>query len=192
MAVNKEVYTDEVLSELGLSREKLIEQKAIEVGNIFKLGTRFSEALGLFFKNENGESTPVIMCSYGIGPSRVMGVIAETLSDEKGLVWPRSVAPFDAYLISLSGKDTEVVAYADKIYAELTRNGVSVLYDNREISAGVKFSDAELLGIPTRVVVSESLVKKGVVEITDRASGKTEETNTNGLIKKITEHAKRN
>jgi len=107
LAVNKEVLNDETLSELGLSRDELIEKKSIEVGNIFKLGTRFSQPLGLYFKDEKGESRPVVMGCYGLGPARIMGVIAEIKSDNKGLVWPRAVAPFDIHLVIL-GKEVEL------------------------------------------------------------------------------------
>ena len=103
IAVNKEVYTDEVLADLGLQKEELEEAKAIEVGNIFPLGTKYSAALGLTYKDEKGEAQPVVMGSYGIGPARLMGTIVEVLSDAKGVVWPKEVAPFPVHLISISG-----------------------------------------------------------------------------------------
>ncbi|HEY0979659.1 MAG TPA: aminoacyl--tRNA ligase-related protein, partial [Candidatus Paceibacterota bacterium] len=119
LAVNKEVMTDENLAKLGLSRESLVEKKAIEAGNIFSLGTRFSEPLGLTYMAEDGSATPVVMGSYGIGPTRLLGIIAETLADEKGLVWPSEVAPFSYHLVSLAGADPEIAARAENLYAAL-------------------------------------------------------------------------
>jgi len=174
IAVNKEVYTDEVFKELGVRKEDLVEKKAIEVGNIFSLGTRFSDALGLRFKDEIGQFKPVIMGCYGIGPGRVMGTIVETRSDERGIVWPASVAPFQIHLIALHGKDDTVKKAADALYDKLTKKGVEVLYDDRDCSAGEKFGDADLIGIPTRYVISEKTLKEGMIETKDRATGKVE------------------
>lgn len=124
--------------------------KAAEVGNIFPLGTKFSKAFGFTFTDEHGKENPVYMGSYGIGPSRVMGVMAEIFSDEKGLMWPKAVSPFDVHLVGL------VKEKADEVYKKLTEAGVDVLYDDREnVSAGEKFADADLIGIPVRLVVSE-------------------------------------
>jgi len=163
VAINKEVLNDEVLSDLDLKKEDLEEVKAIEVGNIFKLGTRFSEALDLKYVDEKGENVPVVMGSYGIGPTRVMGTIAEVLSDENGLVWPESVAPFAVHIISL-GKDDE----AEALYEKMKSQGVEVLYDDRNTTAGTKFADSDLIGIPLRVVVSERSMKDGGVEVKKR------------------------
>ena len=173
IAVNKEVYTDEVLADLGIKKEELEEVKAIEVGNIFPLGTRFSEALGLTYKDEKGAEQPVIMGSYGIGPGRLMGTIAEVLSDEKGIVWPKEVAPFSAHLISISGGNADVTAEADRLYGLLKENGVEALYDDRDARAGEKFADADLIGIPMRIVVSEKTMAEGGVEISSRTNGGT-------------------
>jgi len=163
IAINKEVLTDEVLSDLGLNKEDLSEKKAIEVGNIFKLGTRFSEPLGLSYTDEKGEKKPVVMGCYGIGPSRLMGTIVEVLSDEKGIVWPESVAPFRVHLISL-GKDEG----AGAVYEDLKKAGIDTLYDDRDVGAGEKFADADLIGIPTRIVVSEKSLAAGGVEVKKR------------------------
>lgn len=171
LAVNREVYTDNVLSDLGLRKEELEEERSIEVGNIFPLGTRFSEALGLTFKDEEGKDMPVIMGSYGIGPGRLMGTIAEVFSDEKGIVWPESVAPFYYHLLDLSGGEGAVKKKADALYEKLARAGAEVLYDDRDVRAGEKFADADLLGIPVRLVVSEKAGEK--VEKTLRQSGET-------------------
>lgn len=169
-ALNQEVLNDEVLTDLGLEREKLVEKKSIEVGNIFHLGTRFSEALGLTFKDEKGESKPAIMGCYGIGPARVMGTIAEVLSDEKGLVWPKAVAPFQVHLLSLGVNEA-----ADKLYAELTAAGIEVLYDDREASAGEKFAESDLLGIPLRIVMGKRSLESGKVEVKERTSEEVKE-----------------
>lgn len=170
LAVNKEVLTDEALATLGLSRETLVEKKAIEAGNIFNLGTRFSEALGLSYMNEAGESKPVVMGSYGIGPTRLMGIIAEVLSDEKGLVWPEEVAPFKYHLVAL-GNDPEITATADALYAALQKKGDIVLYDDRDARAGEKFADSDLIGIPTRIVVGKEALASGKLEVVDRRTG---------------------
>lgn len=154
IAINEEVLTPEILADLNLKREDLREEKAVEVGNIFTLGTKYSEALGLNFTDENGEINPVFMGSYGIGPSRVMGVLAEIFADEKGLVWPENVAPFKVCLINL-GDDEKVIRETEKVYNELLDSDIEVIWDNRtDARAGEKFADAELMGIPHRVVIS--------------------------------------
>lgn len=163
IAVNDEVYTDEVLNDLGLKKSELEPVKSIEVGNIFKLGTRFSDALGLVYTNENGETKPVVMGCYGIGPTRLMGTIVEVLSDEKGIVWPESVAPFRAHLLSL-GADEEASTW----YEKLQSAGIETLFDDRDVSAGEKFGDSDLLGTPYRLVVSKRSLEKGGAEMKRR------------------------
>ena len=172
IAINKEVRTDEVMRDLGIVQERLIEAKAIEVGNIFKLGTRFSEPLGLTFKDEDGAEKPVVMGSYGIGPSRLMGVIAEVLSDDKGIVWPESVAPFKYHLVELSGGDTGVKEKAESLYQAMMERGIEVLYDDRDARAGEKFADADLIGIPYRIVVGKHSADEAL-EVMRRATGET-------------------
>lgn len=171
IAVNKEVLDDATLAKLGLSRDSLVEKKAIEAGNIFNLGTRFSEPLGLTYTAEDGSKQPVVMGSYGIGPTRLMGIIAETLSDDKGLVWPEEVAPFTYHLVSLAGNDDELAAVADELYADMEKKGMSVLYDDRIARAGEKFADADLIGIPYRIVVGKETKASGRVELVSRATG---------------------
>lgn len=180
-ALNKEVLNDETLATLGLKKENLIEKKSIEVGNIFTLGTRFSEPLGLTFKDEEGKSQPVIMGCYGIGPARVMGTIAEILSDESGLVWPESVAPFQVHLLSLG-----TLEKAEEIYSGLTKAGVEVLYDDRDANAGEKFADSDLIGIPYRVVVGKRGLEKGVAEVKKRSTGEVEEVSFENLLSFLT------
>lgn len=173
LAINQEVYTDEVLADLGINKAELIEKKAVEVGNIFTLGTKFSEPLGLHFADENGVKQPVIMGSYGIGPSRLMGLLAEHFADDKGLVWPESVAPFKVYLVRIGTSD-EVIRAADNLYDKLQTSGISVIYDERtDARPGEKFADSELMGIPHRITVSERLLYSNEFEYTNRHTGET-------------------
>ena len=181
IAINEEVYNDEVLAELGIQKDELEEATAVETGNIFTLGTRFSDPLELQFTDEDGISKPVIMGSYGIGPSRLMGLIAEHFSDEKGLVWPANVAPFTVYLVRIGAVATQ----ADALYDELTSKGIEVLYDDRNERPGAKFADAELLGIPYRVTISERLIADQKLEFTPRAGGETELLTPEQLLAKL-------
>jgi prolyl-tRNA synthetase len=171
IAINKEVLSEAVLSDLGIKREDLQEKKAVEVGNIFSLGTKFSDALNLVYKDEAGNTKPVIMGSYGIGPGRVMGTVAELKSDKNGLMWPRSIAPFQVHIIALFDESGEVRKICDEMYDKLTMSCVEVLYDDRVGSAGEKFSDADLIGIPLRVVVSQKTLANSSVEVKDRITG---------------------
>ena len=181
LAVNKEVYTDEVLADLDLSKDSLEECKAIEVGNIFKLGTRFSAALGLNYTDQDGSEKPVVMGSYGIGPGRLMGTIVELNFDEKGMCWPESISPFKYHLTALNLDDAEVKSTADEIYAKLTQKGVEVFYDDRvQVSTGEKFSDADLFGFPCRVIVSKKTGSN--VELKFRKSDKSELVNIKDFI----------
>ena len=182
IAINEEVYNDEVLAELGVKKEELEEVKAVEVGNIFTLGERFSEPLGLTYTGEDGKAKNVFMGSYGIGPSRLMGLIAEHFSDDKGLVWPENVAPYRVYLVSIG----DVAEQATELYERLQSAGVTVLYDDRNERPGMKFADAELMGIPHRVVISERLLEEGVIEYTSRrASDASEKLTVEELLAKI-------
>lgn len=185
IAANKEVFTDDVINDLGLEKKKLVEKKSIEVGNIFNLGTRFSDALGLTFVDEKGKSKNAIMGSYGLGPTRLMGTIAEVLSDEKGLVWPASVAPFKIHLVEVQSEKPEVKKNAEKLYKKLIGENVEVFYDNRETSAGEKFADSDLIGIPFRAVISEKTMELEGIELTERSSGKTEIISEEKLITRI-------
>jgi prolyl-tRNA synthetase len=181
IAINEEVYTDEVLAELGVSKDELEEVKAVEVGNIFTLGTRFSDPLDLKFTDENGESKLVIMGSYGIGPSRLMGLIAEHFADDKGLIWPENVAPYKAYLVSIG----DVGEQATELYEKLQAAGVSVLFDDRDERPGAKFADAELIGLPYRITISERLLGENKLEFSRRNGGETELLTLEELLAKI-------
>ena len=175
IAVNKEVFTDEVLAEIGLDKSKLKEQKSIEIGNIFSLGTRFGDAEGLTYKGEDGKSNTPIMGSYGIGLGRVMGTVVEALSDDKGIIWPVSIAPFKVHLVGLTD--------ASDLYNKLVENSIEVLYDDRDTQAGQKFADSDLIGVPYRVVVSDRNKDSGKFEFTNRATGETKEMTEDELIK---------
>jgi prolyl-tRNA synthetase len=161
IAVNKEVYNDEVLADLGLSKDELTEEKAVEVGNIFSLGYKFSEPLELSYMDSNGKPIPVYMGSYGIGISRLMGVITEIFADDKGMVWPENIAPFKVHLIQLGS----VADQATALYEKLTAQGIEVLLDDRDMGAGAKFADADLIGIPYRVLISDKSLEKGGLEV---------------------------
>ncbi len=172
IAVNKEVYDEEILKNLDLKKEKLVEKKSIEVGNIFSLGTRFSEPFDLKYKNEKGEEKLVIMGSYGIGLGRLMGTIVEILSDDKGIVWPSSVAPFKVHIVEISSTNKKVQDTSLKLYNMLVKAGVTVLYDDRDARPGEKFNDSDLMGMPIRIVVSDKGLEKGEFEIKLRKDGK--------------------
>jgi len=163
IAINKEVYNNDVLENLNLRKDELIEERAVEVGNIFTLGTRFSEALGLKYADENGQQQNVFMGSYGIGPGRVMGTIAEVYNDQDGLIWPESIAPYQIHLVDLRSK------MDDQFYSILQKENFEVIYDDREINPGMKLKDADLMGMPYRLVLSDKL--NGKVEFKKR-SGK--------------------
>ncbi len=182
IAINEEVYSDKVLAELGISKDELIEEKAVEVGNIFTLGTRFSDPLELNFTDENGEAKPVIMGSYGIGPSRLVGLLAEHFADDKGLVWPTNVAPFKVFLAQL-GIDNDVADEAKDLYEILTANGVEVFWDDRDVRPGEKFGDADLYGIPYRIVVSKKTLESGKYEVKKRTENESQMLGKQDLIK---------
>lgn len=170
IAINQEVLNDNTLAELGISRDELEEVKTAEVGNIFNFGTSKSEQLGLNFVDEHGNTTPVFLGSYGIGITRLMGVIVERFSDEKGIVWPSAVAPFAVHLVSLC-TDSIDREKADALYAELQSAGIEVLYDDRDARPGEKFADSDLMGMPTRIVISPRSLAQNQVEVKVRASG---------------------
>ena len=185
IAINKEVLNDEVLSELGISKDSLSEERGIEVGNIFTLGTRFSEPLGLLYTDSKGKKKPVFMGSYGIGLGRLMGTIVEVLSDDKGIIWPESISPFQVHLLAL-GEDKTVLKEAEKTYNDLIKNNIEVLFDDRAgMSAGEKFADADLLGIPYRAVVSERSIKDHGIELKKRTEEKGKIVNVDELLKII-------
>jgi prolyl-tRNA synthetase len=182
LAVNEEVYTDEVLAQLQLDKSKLEKVKAAEVGNIFSFGTVKTEQLGLFFSDEQGNSKPVVLGSYGVGITRLMGVIVEHFSDDKGIIWPENVAPFRVYLATV-GTGENVVKQAEELYSLLTAANVSVLYDNRDARAGEKFADADLMGMPHRIIISDKTLASGTYEYKHRAASETKQLTQAELMK---------
>lgn len=173
IAINSEVLNDETLQSLGVTHEELTETKTAEVGNIFNFGQQKAEDLGLMMKDASGESVPVWMGSYGIGVTRLMGVLVEKFADDKGIVWPEAVAPFKVHLVGLNNDDGEVKDFTDGIYLSLKEKGVEVLYDDRDLRAGEKFADSDLLGLPYRVIVSKKAKEEGKFEVITRATGET-------------------
>ena len=182
IAVNEEVL-DEATKELGINKEEMEKVKSAEVGNIFNFGTDKAEQMGMTFKGSDGKACPVYLASYGIGITRVMGVIAEKFSDDKGLVWPEAVAPFRVHLLSL-GADEK----AAEIYESLTKAGIEVLYDDRDISAGNKFAESDLLGMPYRVVIGKRSLESGKAEVKKRTVETTTEVAFDELVKYFQEY----
>ncbi len=185
LAINEEVMSDDVIKQLGLNKTKLQKMSAAEVGNVFDFGTAKSQPLGLVFTDEKGQEQPVVLGSYGIGVTRLMGVLAEHFSDDHGLVWPQTVAPYSVYLAAL-GDSPKVASAADKIYGLLTDSGLRVIYDDRDVRAGEKFADADLMGIPLRLVISDKTIDSQTVELKPRQSAKAELVEHHQLAETIT------
>lgn len=172
-AQNTEVATLKAGEKCPRCESELIETKGVEAGNIFDLGTKFSDAFELTFTDENGDRKPVLMGCYGIGTTRLVGAIVEASHDEKGIVWPKSVAPFQIHVVTLNAKEETmqptILAAAEKLSADLRAMNVEVLWDDREgLSAGEKFANADLLGMPVRVVISEKSLKENAFEVKAR------------------------
>lgn len=168
-ARNKELFKEHPLKVCPNGHDNLQEAKSIEVGNTFKLGTRFSEAFKLTYHDAAGKSQPVVMASYGIGPGRMMGTIIEIHNDAKGMIWPASVAPFDIHLVRL-GDDKDVQKEAERLESTMVEDGWEVLHDDREnVTVGEKLNDADLIGIPLRIVVSARMAKQKSVEVRPRS-----------------------
>ena len=160
--------------------------KGIEVGHVFKLGTKYSEAMNATFLDENGRSQPMIMGCYGIGVSRTLAAVAEQFNDEKGLVWPANLAPYQVHLIPVNMKDESQAELAEKLYVELKKQGMDVLMDDRHERAGVKFADSDLIGLPVRVTVGKK-ASDGIVEVKIRKTGEVLEMETVELVQKLQE-----
>jgi prolyl-tRNA synthetase len=184
IAVNEEVL-DDATAELGVDKSTLKPVKSAEVGNIFKFGTEKSEKMGIYYTDESGNQKPIYLASYGIGITRVMGVLVEKFADDKGLVWPENVAPFKVYLASV-GNTPDVVSAATDLYKSLTEAGVTVLYDDRDERPGTKFADADLIGLPYRVVVSAKTIEAGKYEFKKRTGTDTDMISSEELIKLLT------
>jgi len=186
VAVNKDDYSEEIFKDFGLDEKELDlkEAKSVEVGDIYTLGEKYSKTLGLTYKDKDGSDVNVYMGSYGIGVSRLMGTIVEVWSDDNGLVWPESIAPFKVHLIGLGEKDEEVDVYTKELYTDLQKSGVSVLCDDRyDVRAGAKFADSDLLGMPFRVVVSKKTLAEGKLELKNRKTGEVSMVDKEELLK---------
>ncbi len=168
-AQNIEIYKKDEIKKCPKCGGEIVVSKSIETGNIFRFYDKYTKAMGLYFTDEKGEKKPVHLASYGIGVTRLMGAIVEVHHDERGIIWPEEVAPFKAHLIELSGKNNASVRdAAGKLYNDLKKSGIEILYDDRDAGAGEKFADADLIGCPYRVVVSEKTLKENSVEVKKR------------------------
>jgi len=184
LAVNKEIIEEQKNSCPQCGGRNLREETSVEVGNIFELKTKYSAPFNLSYKDEEGKDQTVIMGCYGIGLGRMLGTVVEVLGDDKGLVWPESIAPFAVHLVELGGAyDATVRAEAEKIYNEFTSADVEVLWDDRDLRAGEKFAESDLIGIPLRVVVSAKTLTSGKFEIKDRATGEVSMVDHSELFK---------
>lgn len=189
-SANVEVSPVKEGKQCDLGHGHLKKAKAIEVGNIFPLGTYYSEKMGVNFTDKDGRKKPVWFASYGIGLTRAVGAIVELHHDEKGIVWPREVAPYGAHLIEIQNSkiknqnhNSKVKSFGNYVYEELIKAGVEVLYDDRDVSAGAKFADADLIGIPVRLVISEKTQDK--IEFKERKNNKIELLDLDEVLKKI-------
>jgi prolyl-tRNA synthetase len=180
IAINEEVITDETLKKLNVTRDELEKVKTAEVGNIFNFGTEKGESLGLYYTDKDGKKIPVWMGSYGIGITRMMGVLVEKMSDENGLVWPENVAPFKVHLINIGEEEK-----AEEIFNQLQDSGIEVLWDERDMRPGQKFADADLIGCPYRVVVSSRSLDDGGVELKKRTQKDGEIVSVDDLLGQI-------
>jgi prolyl-tRNA synthetase len=165
-------------------------ERVIEVGNIFKLGTKFSEPLGAMYLDEQGQQKPIVMGSYGIGPARIAAAAVEQHHDADGIIWPWAISPFHVHLVPIAVKDAIQMAAAEEIERTLAGAGFDVLMDDRDERAGVKFKDADLLGVPIRVTVGNAL-KDGVVEIRERATRTERKVPRDGVLDAVREVSKR-
>lgn len=183
-ALNEEIFNDETLEKMGLDKKDFETKKASEVGNIFTFGTEKCQQLGLYFTDSDESKKPVFLGSYGIGITRLMGAIVEALGDEKGIVWPKAVAPFRVHLVTL-GNSSEVAVAGDLFYEKLKTLGVETLYDDRDLRPGEKFADSDLIGIPTRVVISEKTLKEGKLEVKKRTESEASLVDETEFLKSL-------
>lgn len=163
---------------------------AIELGHIFKLGTKYSESLGALYLDEKGEEHPIVMGSYGIGVERIMACFIEQNHDDKGIIWNKTLAPFDIHLIALNLKNDNVVSASEKLYTDLENAGYKILFDDRDAAAGFKFNDADLLGIPVQIIIGEKKLKENKCEVKIRRTGERLDVELNNLMSKLKELTK--
>lgn len=180
IAINEEVMNSETLEQLGVTESELEKVTTAEVGNIFNFGTEKCEQMDLYFTNSDGEKTPVFLGSYGIGITRLMGVMAEKFSDDAGLIWPEHIAPFNVHLVSINADEQ-----AQDLYDQMKKQGVEVLWDNRDARPGQKFADSDLMGIPHRVVISPKTLEHGGIEIKMRSQDETTIVSIDDFLKSI-------
>jgi len=192
IAINKTDYSEELLKDFDLNKDdlNLKETRAVEVGDIYSLGEKYSKALGLVYTDKNGEKKPVFMGSYGIGVPRLMGTIVEVFNDERGIIWPEVVAPYKVIIVELSSKDEdknkEIHKTSEKIYQDLQDAGVEVIYDDREDkSPGEKFAEVDLMGISWRVVISEKTLAEDKIELKNRKEKDVKLINSSKLLDEI-------
>ncbi len=183
IAINEDVMDDENLSKLGIQRNELEKVKTAEVGNIFNFGTKKSEETDFSYTNADGKKQFVYLGSYGIGVTRLMGVIVEKFSDDKGIIWPESIAPFKVYIVRIGGE--AAISCADDLYDELKSKGIEVLYDDREVHPGQKFADSELIGIPYRITVSDRMIESNTFELVERKNGIKNQLTHEQLLDKL-------
>ena len=160
-------------------------ERVIEIGNIFKLGKKYAVPLKAFYLDEKGEEKPIIMGSYGIGPARIAAAAIEQNNDKDGMIWPKSIAPFDVEILPLNMNEGKTAEVAEKLYRDLTARGLDVLLDDRDERAGVKFKDADLIGIPSQVIIGEKNLKDGLVEIKDRKTKEIAKVKVSDVVEKI-------
>jgi prolyl-tRNA synthetase len=182
IAINEEVLNDETLTSLGITADELTKVTTAEVGNIFNFGQQKATDLGLTMKDASGVDVPVWMGSYGIGVTRLIGVLVEKFADDKGIVWPKSVAPYLVHLVALNTEEAEIRDWADGVYANLKALGIEVLYDDRDARAGEKFADSDLIGLPYRVVISKKGKAEGLFEVVERATGEVKKVSEAELV----------
>jgi len=187
-AVNKDDYSEEIFQDLGVNKDDFHfqETKSIEVGDIYTLGEKYSKALGLTYRDAEGNDVPVYMGSYGIGVPRLMGTIVEIFADEKGLVWPEEIAPFRVHILSLDGgRDEKVLQAARELHDNLEKSGIETLLDDRDLRPGEKFAENDFLGIPYRVVVSARSLESGGFELKKRAEDDAAVVSRDTLVRSI-------
>ena len=184
-------YEAEVVADIAAAAEgvqcqecgsRLTASRGVEVGNIFQLGTRYTEAMGATFLDANGKASAVVMGSYGIGVGRLLACVAEEHHDDGGLIWPISVAPYHVHLVSLAKREGPARDASERFYEELTEAGIEVLYDDRSENPGVKFNDADLIGLPVRITVGDRSLKKGVVEVKPRRAESADDVPIEALL----------
>lgn len=185
LAINEEVMSDDNLAKLGIEKNELEPVKSAEVGNIFNFGTKKSEETDFYYTDQNDKKSFVYLGSYGIGITRLMGVIVEKFSDEKGIIWPESIAPFRVYLLKINSDNSEVDRKADEIYNQLISKDIEVLYDDRPVSAGRKFADSELIGIPYRITISKRNIKDNSYEFFERKNSQSNILTYDQLLAKL-------